>query len=291
MPFEQVLKQPSAKERKAYIRGACGGSLRLWAEAFTLIELLVVIAVIAVLAALLFPALNQAKGKVLSTSCGNNLRQLQLGWKMYADDNNDFLAPNEWFYSDRINSGELTNSWVIGNAFADTATFNIQNGVLFPYNHSAGIYHCPADKSTVLDLGRQLRTRSFSMSGYMNNHSPMANGFSFKKYASITKPPPEKIFVFIHENAVSIEDGYFWVTQPGDWARGWGNLPATLHQNGDNLSFADGHYEHWKWVESNTLRLSQQPGGSLEVTTSPNDRDLTRLWEAVPNVVLVGRNQ
>jgi hypothetical protein len=59
----------------------------------------------------------------------------------------------------------LKNSWLVGNAFTDTTTSNIQNGVLYRYNESPDIYHCPADKSTVLDKGKQLRTRSYSMSG------------------------------------------------------------------------------------------------------------------------------
>jgi prepilin-type processing-associated H-X9-DG protein len=178
---------------------------------------------------------------------------------------------------------------LVGNAYTDTNTVKIQQGVLYRYNSSAAIYHCPADKSTVQDRGKQLRNRSYSMSGYMNDHSGLANGFSFKKFTAIQNPSPVKAFVFIHEHASTIEDAYFWVTQPGDWT--WGNFPATLHQNGDNLSFADGHVEHWNWVEANTMKLSQRTDWFVSAPTIKNDRDLEHMWEAIPNVSVVGRNQ
>jgi prepilin-type processing-associated H-X9-DG protein len=105
----------------------------------------------------------------------------------------------------------------------------------------------------------------------------------------IRDPSPVKALVFIHEHASTIEDAYFWISQPGDWT--WGNFPATLHQNGDNLSFADGHVEHWKWVEPNTIKLSQRTDWFVGANTIRSDRDLMHLWQAIPNVAVVGRNQ
>ena len=118
--------------------------------AFTLIELLVVIAVVASLAAMLLPASSKGKARALSVSCMNNLRQLQVCWHVYAVDHNDLLPPNNSVAD--INTGNAlasAASWCTNTAPYDTDPQGIQNGLLFPYNSSLGIYHCPADRSTV----------------------------------------------------------------------------------------------------------------------------------------------
>src|SRR5271157_185120 len=89
MHCKSAMKKPAAQRPSGTDRADRG---------FTLIELLVVIAIIAILAALLLPALSQAKQKAYSVSCMNNGRQIMVAWRMYADDNNDLLAPNDYPY-------------------------------------------------------------------------------------------------------------------------------------------------------------------------------------------------
>src|SRR5580698_6309958 len=91
-------------------------------RAFTLVELLVVIAVIAILAAILLPVLDKARQRSQTADCLNNMKQLQACYRMYVDDNNDYLPPNEVI-------PDLDASWVLGAAQTDVTTTNVQNGL------------------------------------------------------------------------------------------------------------------------------------------------------------------
>jgi len=224
------------------------------ASAFTLFELLVVITVIGILASLLLPALGRASAEARSIACINNLKQLQFCWQMYALENNDTLPPNNYVYS--VSSGApllLSRSWCLGNTRMDTTTSNIENGLLFRYNQSPAIYHCPADKSTVetaagVKLG-QLRTRSYNMSLSVNGEPTIAGLPSFAKLSDINGPEPSDLFVFLDVHEDEIVDSLFGIPWPGSGVPNqWWDLPANRHIQGCNLSFADGHAEHWRWT-------------------------------------------
>ncbi|HEY1786706.1 MAG TPA: prepilin-type N-terminal cleavage/methylation domain-containing protein [Verrucomicrobiae bacterium] len=218
---------------------------------FTLTELLVVIAIIGILAAILLPVLSRGKESAHNISCLNNLKQLELCFHAYAVDNNDSLPPNQ---AGGIVSGpSSTNgpsiiqnlSWCPGIAPLDATTANVQAGLIYSYNSSPGIYRCPSDISTVDGYPNVLRTRSYCMdiSLYCDDTAS-----TFKKYADIRSPSPANLFVLIDTQEDDIWDATFGIFDSGSYYAGyWLDLPADRHSQGANLSFADGHVEHWHW--------------------------------------------
>jgi prepilin-type N-terminal cleavage/methylation domain-containing protein/prepilin-type processing-associated H-X9-DG protein len=234
------------------------------ARAFTLIELLVVVAVIALLAALLLPALARAKEEGRRVNCMSNLHQLQVCWEMYANDNGGMLCPNDWIENIAgANSSTMTQTtWCAGNARTDATTANIQTGLLFPFNTSTGIYHCPSDMSTIQDGNGnplpQARTRSYNMSQSVNGLGMVPDPQTglpvdvfqpcFEKFSAITNPTPAHLFVFLDENEGTLSDDQFGYPMPGYMGNVWWDMPSNRHNQGADFSFADGHVERWNWM-------------------------------------------
>ncbi|MEY4386614.1 MAG: PilD-dependent protein PddA [Verrucomicrobiota bacterium] len=217
---------------------------------FTLIELLVVIVIIAILAALLLPALSAAKERANLVNCLNNLRQLSLGWKLYADDNAGTLVKNV--------SQPDTNSWVAGTVVASRSagTVPVRQGLLFPHVGNSSVYRCPSEHSRSPDVSQVL---SYSMNCWIGSRvEATTEGAAYRSFVrepELAGAATAGLWVLAEEDATTLDDGLFLVTM--DDKRPFASFPGARHSRACGVGFADGHITTFKLRDATSVAGAQ----------------------------------
>ncbi len=270
-------------------------------KGFTLIELLVVIAVIAILMAILLPALQSAKRLAASSNCLANEKTLLTAWIMYSDDNDGWLVSNLACYDEDTRNDKT--AWVFspmdinGNSLArrpatptitDEDRFRgIQAGTLWEYIKDLGTYHCPGDNRRSTQQPPRDCWRSYSIS-YAFSWKPVSSQYRGKTYQKMQEVKSGALYyVFVEEehngsNYGENEGGWdvrgiFEPLNPSAW-RFYDPL-ASYHLKSSTFGFADGHADRRKWMDKRTLEFIQtnkeNPGAhSGMLTPSPDNEDL-----------------
>jgi prepilin-type N-terminal cleavage/methylation domain-containing protein/prepilin-type processing-associated H-X9-DG protein len=270
-------------------------------DAFTLIELLVVIAIIAILAALLLPSLKTAKDESLGIKCMSNMRQMTLGWRMYAQDNREYIV---------LASAGATGPDAVYNKYAwrqqeedfqdqpqnYDPSVDITTGPLYPYINSYMVYRCPSDTSMINHGGTLLpRCRTVSMNFYLGGFGTQGGTPMYPIYVKTTdltynaSPGPVNTWVFVDERQDCINWGNYAADMTGDDPSDPNayefseDMPGMYHNRSAGYAWADGHATIQHWLDFRTTPPLQPPnytagsgdsGPAVPALHVPQDKDV-----------------
>jgi prepilin-type N-terminal cleavage/methylation domain-containing protein/prepilin-type processing-associated H-X9-DG protein len=241
---------------------------------FTLIELLVVIAIIAVLMAILMPAMHRAKEQGQRAACLNNVKNLQLAWLIYADDNDDkIVCGDAGEYG--VRKGEIfwvQKDWVANNPTGLTPAQRIdaiRKGGLYPYTKTEKVYRCPQ--------GVKGETRTYSVADSMNCKGWDARRVMMTKKSAIKNPTTRIVF---------LDDGGEGFAHMGGWTtyateEMWWDPPPVRHGNGTNFSYVDGHIDYHKWEDDRTIAWGKRVPPAANSPTQAGSVDIKWAAQAV----------
>jgi len=240
---------------------------------FTLIELLVVIAIIAILMAILMPALNRAREQGKRAACLNNLHQLTIAWMIYADENDNKIVNGNTSTGGHNKDGTCWVYWSGRGASEEQRIEGIQTGLLYPYCPNVKLYKCPT--------GIRDELVTYAIVDPMNGYDAIPGAGKIVKNRMEIRRPYARA-VFLDEGRLSPASWTVWYDQE----RWWDQITAR-HGDGTNFSFADGRSEYWKWKDPRTIEIAkmdydywQNTGRHGDVSTSIGNQDLHKVQRA-----------
>jgi len=249
---------------------------------FTLIELLVVIAIIALLLAILLPALNVAKRIAATAVCLSNQRQLGLAFIIASEDMNGELLDAQPTASGYVDSAKKHPSFV-ANPVNGTLAGKIEGfkkGGLWPYLETHEVFNCPFDNRWRKSRGggNVGGYRSYSMGATLSRNPISSTGedkYAISKYGKFSRPSDKFVFLEENDNYHHFNGNYWnmWV----NGTRQWFDPVAVLHNGSSTFSYADGHAGKFKWTDKYMIELSQGLSSKVsEVDENSKDFELIR---------------